>query len=77
MENDQQLFHIILESYKDLEHMEIPKRVFLQLFQIFFWSNTGQEHLLLPTSNDQQLFHTIFRSCIYLLHIEKNTFSCQ
>ena len=77
MENGQQLFHIILGSYKDLEHVERPKRVFLQLFYIFLWSNTGQEHLLLPASNNQQLFHTIFRSYIYLLHIERNTFSCQ
>ena len=61
MENDQQLFHTILGSYEELEHMEIPKLVFLQLFHIFLGSNTGQEHQsILPTDNDQQLFHTIF-----------------
>ena len=71
MENGQQLFHIILGSYKDLEHVERPKRVFLQLFHIFPWSNTGQEHLLLPASDNQQLFHTIFRCFISICYILK------
>ena len=77
METDQQLFHTILGSYKNLEHLEIPKHVFLQFLYTFPGSNTDQEHLSLPMHNDRQLFHTIIRSCIYLLHIERNTFSYQ
>ena len=53
MENDQQFFCIIIGTYKDLEYMEIPKPVFLQLFHIFIGSNTDQEHLALPEDNDQ------------------------
>ena len=77
METDQQLFHIILGSYKNLEHLEIPKHVFLQFLYTFRGSNTDQEHLSLPMDNDRQLFHTIIWSCIYLLHIERNAFSYQ
>ena len=65
--------YTILGSHKDLEHMEIPKLVFLQLFHIFLWPNTAQEHLSFPTDNDQQLFYTTVESYIYLLHLERNT----
>ena len=59
METDQQLFHTILGPYKNLEHLKIPKQVFLQLLHTFRGSNTDQEHLSVPMNNDRQLFHKI------------------